>query len=156
MPPTFKTKTVNVEISNLETINILDAGLWLTDTPTKLATEDENFRQTLLNSISKQLATINQGKEIHQYTGMNTQRLKHLSAMIEEEIYWGQKPNAIMVTLYCVIAITSITLIIYHTWGFMNLRCLELKIQKLSEQLCDHEKAVEEKENAEKTAEATV
>ena len=156
LPPTFKTETVNVEISNLDTINILDAGLWFTDTPKQLATEDENFRQKLLNNISKQLITINQGKEIHQYTGMNTQRLIHLSAMMDEEILWGQKPNAIMVTLYCATVITFIILIIFNTWGFMKLRCLELKIQKLSKQLCDHEKAVEEIENAKTTAELTV
>ena len=147
---------MNVEIASLDITHILDAGLWLTNTPMQLATEDENFRQKLLNNISEQLATINQSNEIHQYTGMNTQRLIHLSAMMEEEILWGQKPNATMVTLYCATVITFIILIIFNTWGFMKLRCLELKIQKLSKQLCDHEKAVEEIENAKTTAELTV
>ena len=142
---------MNVEIASLDITHILDAGLWLTNTPMQLATEDENFRQKLLNNISEQLATINQSNEIHQYTGMNTKRLKHLSAMIEEELSWGQKPNAVMIMLYCVTASTLITLIITLPLGIMKLRYLESKIHKLSKQLCDHEKAVEELETEEAT-----
>ena len=72
---------------NTPTTDLLEDELWTIDKTAESIIKNENFRQQLLDS--KRLTILKQGNEIHQFNGMNTLRFKHLSIMIENEMFHG-------------------------------------------------------------------
>ena len=77
------------ERENAPTTDLLEDELWTIDKTPESIIKDENFRQQLLDTVSEQLTTLKQGNEIHQFNGMNTLRLKHLSTIIENETFFA-------------------------------------------------------------------
>ena len=111
--------------------------------PEKVATinkSHENPRQ-LLNNISQQLESMEQSPKFHQYTGMSTQRLEYLSAMVQKEVEWeNSSTNKDMAYLRTTGTITSfLTIVIFLlTW---SMRHLGLQMQTLKRQLEEHKRA---------------
>ena len=100
----------------------------------------ENPRQQLLN-ISQQLESMEQSPKFRLYTGMTTQRLEYLSAMVQKDLEWeNSSTNKDMAYLSTTGTITSfLTIAIFLlTW---RMRHLGLQMQTLKRQLEEHERA---------------
>ena len=86
---------------------------------------------------------LKQGNEIHQFNGMNTLRLKHLSTMIENEMCQGQTLFVSATWLYFATAISLSTQLIIISLGIIKIRQLTAKLTELNKRMSNHENKIE-------------
>ena len=112
------------------------------DKPRESIIKDEYFRKQLLHTVPEQLTMLKQGNEIHQFNGMNTLHLKHLSTSIENQIFQGQTlfASAAWLCIATTISLGSHVIILFL--GMIKIRQLTAKLTELNKRMSDHEKEI--------------
>ena len=128
----------DTERENTPTTDLLEDELWTIDKTAESIIKNENFRQQLLDTVSEQLTTLKQGNEIHQFNGMNTLRLKHLSTIIENETFFAPPT-----WIYIATAISLGTHAIIISLGIIKIRQLTAKLTGLNKRMNEHENEIE-------------
>ena len=141
LPPTFKKQLIVPGPDTIDSKKIPDMDSWMPEEVATTNKSHENPRQQLLNNISQQLESMEQSPKFHQYTGMTTQRLEYLTAMVQKDLEWeNSSTNKDMAYLSTTATITSfLTIAIFLlTW---RMRHLGSQLQTLKHQLEEHERA---------------
>ena len=144
LPPSFERKTIAVNSTGTlrETgFSWIDSSITLY--PTQAIPLEDTSHQQLLNNISEQIYTVqNKGTEIHQLTGMNTKRLKHLSDRVMDELYWESQTPAKEITVYTVLAVITTIIAAFLCLVVAKYQAAMLEINKLKERMLQHEQIV--------------
>ena len=148
LPPVFKKETLTVTTTNpIQDTNVVWSDFNFAFNFATVVPGEDNLRQQLLNNITEQIKTLQEmSTEVHQFDGMSTKRLKHLSDQVVKELSWDQQTTPTILGIYSVLALLTIFLAIDIVLGFMKCRCFEREIKQLKDRLFQHEKMEIEEE----------
>ena len=118
LPPVFKKETLTVTNTNpIEGTDLIWSDFNFALNFATVIPGDNKLRQQLLNNITEQIKTVQQvSTEVHQFYGMSTKRLKHLSDQLVKELSWDQQTPPTILGIYSTLALLTILWAIDIVW----------------------------------------
>ena len=108
--------------------------------PAEGPSAENEFRNEKLKNISEQIQTVQyMSQEVYQLSGMTTQRLKHLSTRVKENLEGFNQTTIKDITVYTIAALHTTLLAILVSLGFLKFKSAMLELKSLKERILQHE-----------------
>ena len=118
--------------------------------PAEGPSAENEFRNEKLKNISEQIQTVQyMSQEVYQLSGMTTQRLKHLSTRVKENLDGFNQTTIKDITVYTMVALHTTLFAILVSLGFIKYKSAMLELKSLKERMMQHEQlGIEEPEGS--------
>ena len=112
---------------------------WTTNNTSTLTSNEEKYRQGLLDNVTIQLDMLERTEGKHQFKGMSVERLRYLSKLLEEDAGWKFTPGTGTTLTYSALITIIVTQLGITALVLMKLKTLATETRDLRRRVREHD-----------------